>query len=152
MGWEEPMKEFPPLVSKEFELKGQGFQKASPDIKMSSVGNTHIITNWSTRWPKIVLFSKEAGATDTFILFLGWVRVTGVEGNRFLLRAHAPEGTGLSLNSPPLLPNFINPEGRAHQHISLLLIRPGNPRAWWTPACPTYIGAERLNLKKNLSA
>uniref|UniRef100_A0A8K9UP50 Nitric oxide associated 1 n=1 Tax=Oncorhynchus mykiss TaxID=8022 RepID=A0A8K9UP50_ONCMY len=87
LGLKEPMKEFPPLVSKEFELKGQGFQKASPDIKMSSVG---------------------------------WVRVTGVEGNRFLLRAHAPEGTGLSLSSPPLLPNFINPEGRAHQHISLV--------------------------------
>lgn len=45
MGGEERMKEFPPLVSQDFELKGQGYQKASADIKFSSAGNTHTITN-----------------------------------------------------------------------------------------------------------
>lgn len=42
---------------------------------------------------------------------LGWVAVTAVEGDQVLLRAHAPAASGLSLRSPPLLPNVVTVKG-----------------------------------------
>ncbi|XP_030621361.1 nitric oxide-associated protein 1 [Chanos chanos] len=78
VGGEERMREFPPLVSQDFELQGQGYTTAIADIKLSSAG---------------------------------WVAVTGVEGDRLLLRAHAPEAGGLCLRSPPLLPHIVNIKG-----------------------------------------
>lgn len=45
MGGEERMKEFPPLVSQEFTLVGQGYLKATADIKMSSAGNSSMLSS-----------------------------------------------------------------------------------------------------------
>ncbi|XP_056147295.1 nitric oxide-associated protein 1-like [Lampris incognitus] len=78
MGGEERMKTFPPLVSQDFQLVGQGYNQAIADIKFSTAG---------------------------------WVAVTGVEGNQVVLRVHAPEATGVSLRSPPLLPHIVNLKG-----------------------------------------
>ncbi|CDQ62339.1 unnamed protein product [Oncorhynchus mykiss] len=112
MGGEERMKEFPPLVSQDFELKGQGYQKASADIKFSSAG---------------------------------WVAVTGVEGNSLLLRAHAPVGAGLSLRSPPLLPNIVNLKGERIKKSVAYKTR--KPQALVDTSL-SYKGAERLKVKK----
>ncbi|CAB1325483.1 unnamed protein product [Coregonus sp. 'balchen'] len=112
MGGEERMKEFPPFISQEFELKGQGYHKASADIKMSSAG---------------------------------WVAVTGVEGNSLLLRAHAPEGAGLSLRSPPLLPNIVNLKGERIKKSVAYKTR--KPQALVDTSL-SYKGAKRLKVKK----
>ncbi|XP_062874744.1 nitric oxide-associated protein 1 [Trichomycterus rosablanca] len=78
MGGEERMKQFPPLVSQDFELEGRGINTAVTDIKLSSAG---------------------------------WVAVTAAEGERLLLRGHAPEGAGICLRNPPLLPHIVTVKG-----------------------------------------
>ncbi|KAG7462096.1 hypothetical protein MATL_G00199000 [Megalops atlanticus] len=78
LGGEERMRAFPPLLPRYFQLTGQGYQRASADIKFSSTG---------------------------------WVAVTGNDGNHIVLRAYAPEGVGLQLRTPPLLPFVVTLKG-----------------------------------------
>ncbi|XP_076842805.1 nitric oxide-associated protein 1 isoform X2 [Brachyhypopomus gauderio] len=49
--------------------------------------------------------------TDIKLSAAGWVAVTAAEGERIVLRAHAPEGAGLCLRNPPLLPHIVNVKG-----------------------------------------
>ncbi|KAJ8015556.1 hypothetical protein DPEC_G00027350 [Dallia pectoralis] len=112
IGGEDRMKEFPPLISQEFQLKGQGYTKASADIKMSSAG---------------------------------WVAVTGVEGMEVLLRVHAPEGAGLTLRSPPLLPHIVQLKGeRLNKSVAYKTRKPPS----LVDTSLSYTGAERLRIKK----
>lgn len=112
IGGEERMKDFPPLISQEFELKGQGYIKAIADIKISSAG---------------------------------WVAVTGVENGQLVLRAHAPEGSGLSLRSPALLPHVVNIKGERIKKSPAY--KPRKPPALVDTSI-SYKGAERLKVKK----
>ncbi|KAL0974248.1 hypothetical protein UPYG_G00217690 [Umbra pygmaea] len=112
IGGEERMKDFPPLVSNEFELKGEGYEQACADIKMSSAG---------------------------------WVAVTGVEGSRVLLRAHAPEGAGLSMRTPPLLPHIVKLKGeRIKNSVAYKTRKPPS----LVNTSLSYKGAKRLKVKK----
>ncbi|XP_010864807.2 nitric oxide-associated protein 1 [Esox lucius] len=112
MGGEERMKEFPPLICQDFELEGQGYTKASADIKMSSAG---------------------------------WVAVTGVEGTSVMLRVHAPEGAGLSMRSPPLLPHVVHLKGeRIKKSVAYKTRKPPS----LVDTSLSYKGAKRLKVKK----
>ncbi|XP_064199966.1 nitric oxide-associated protein 1 [Anguilla rostrata] len=111
-GGEERMREFPPLVPQDLELKGQGLPQATADIKLSSAG---------------------------------WVAVTGHHGDRLLLRAHVPEGVGIRVRDPPLLPYVVNLKGE----------RLGKSAAYKTKKPQGLLdrslsekGAERLKVKK----
>ncbi|KAJ8269332.1 hypothetical protein COCON_G00119390 [Conger conger] len=48
---------------------------------------------------------------DIKLFSVGWVTVTGHLGDRFLLRAHVPEGVGIRVRDPPLLPYIVNLKG-----------------------------------------
>ncbi|XP_072549592.1 nitric oxide-associated protein 1 [Salminus brasiliensis] len=49
--------------------------------------------------------------TDIRLSSAGWVAVTAAEGERILLRTHAPEAAGLCLRNPPMLPHIVNVKG-----------------------------------------
>ncbi|XP_017561759.2 nitric oxide-associated protein 1 [Pygocentrus nattereri] len=49
--------------------------------------------------------------TDIKLSSAGWVAVTASQGERLLLRTHAPEAAGLCLRNPPLLPHIVNVKG-----------------------------------------
>ncbi|XP_056625973.1 nitric oxide-associated protein 1 [Triplophysa dalaica] len=52
----------------------------------------------------------DTAITDIKLSSAGWVAVTAAEG-QLLLRTHAPEGSGLCLRTPPLLPHIVNLKG-----------------------------------------
>ncbi|KAL7861122.1 hypothetical protein AOLI_G00174710 [Acnodon oligacanthus] len=50
----------------------------------------------------------DTAVTDIKLSSAGWVAVTASQGERLLLRTHAPEAAGLRLRNPPLLPHIVN--------------------------------------------
>ncbi|XP_067103949.1 nitric oxide-associated protein 1 [Osmerus mordax] len=75
----------------------------------------------------------------------GWVAVTGVEGSQILLRAHTPEGSGLALRKPPLLPHVGSIRGERIKKSPAY--KPRKPPALVDTGI-SYKGAERLRVKK----
>ncbi|KAK1799054.1 hypothetical protein P4O66_007320 [Electrophorus voltai] len=49
--------------------------------------------------------------TDIKLSAAGWVAVAAAEGERVVLRVHAPEEAGVHLRDPPLLPQIVNMKG-----------------------------------------
>ncbi|XP_066497845.1 nitric oxide-associated protein 1 [Hoplias malabaricus] len=49
--------------------------------------------------------------TDIKLSSAGWVAITAAEGQRLLVRTHAPKAAGVSLRNPPLLPHIVNVKG-----------------------------------------
>ncbi|KAJ8262559.1 hypothetical protein GJAV_G00167790 [Gymnothorax javanicus] len=82
---------------------------------------------------------------DIKISSMGWVAVTGHHEDLLLLRAHVPEGVGVRIRDPPLLPYIVNLKGE----------RLGKSPAYKTKKppglldrCLSETGAQRLKVRK----
>ncbi|KPP74885.1 nitric oxide-associated protein 1-like [Scleropages formosus] len=75
----------------------------------------------------------------------GWVAVTAQDGSQLRIRVHAPQGAGLSLRVPPLLPHIINVKGERIRKSPAY--KPKRPPALVDNSLSVK-GAQRLNLRK----
>ncbi|XP_023676725.2 nitric oxide-associated protein 1 [Paramormyrops kingsleyae] len=88
--------------------------------------------------------NQEATA-DIKVSSAGWVAVTGQDGDQLHIRVHAPEGVGLSLRAPPLLPHIVNIKGERIRKTPAY--KPKKPRPLVDKSLSAE-GAERLKFRK----
>ncbi|KAJ8382291.1 hypothetical protein SKAU_G00030690 [Synaphobranchus kaupii] len=75
----------------------------------------------------------------------GWVAVTGHHGDRLLLRAHIPEGVGMRVRDPPLLPYIVSLKGERLRKSPAYKTKKSQGLL---DSSLSETGAERLKVKK----